>query len=45
MTRSADGLFASFPIVVEGITEALLLRGFGHVWAAGGAAVTISSAR
>lgn len=37
VTRSA-ALFASFPIVVEGITEALLLRGFGHVWAAGDAA-------
>jgi putative ATP-dependent endonuclease of OLD family len=33
VTRSA-ALFASFSIVVEGITDALLVRGFGHVWAA-----------
>lgn len=34
VTRSA-ALFAPFSIVVEGITDALLVRRFGHVWAAG----------
>lgn len=32
VTRSA-ALFSAFSIVVEGITDALLLRRFGHVWA------------
>jgi putative ATP-dependent endonuclease of OLD family len=34
VTRSA-ALFAPFSIVVEGVTDALLVRCFGHVWAAG----------
>ena len=33
VTRSA-ALFAAYSIVVEGITDALLVRRFGHVWAA-----------
>jgi len=32
VTRSA-ALFAAYSIVVEGITDALLVRRFGHVWA------------
>lgn len=32
VTRSA-ALFAPYSIVVEGITDALLVRSFGHVWA------------
>jgi putative ATP-dependent endonuclease of OLD family len=32
VTRSA-ALFAPFSIVVEGVTEAVLVRCFGHVWA------------
>jgi putative ATP-dependent endonuclease of OLD family len=34
VTRSAS-LFAAYSIVVEGITDALLVRRFGHVWAGG----------
>jgi putative ATP-dependent endonuclease of OLD family len=34
VTRSA-ALFAAFSIVVEGVTDAVLLRRFGHVWAHG----------
>ena len=34
VTRSA-ALFAAFSIVVEGVTDAVLVRRFGHVWANG----------
>jgi putative ATP-dependent endonuclease of the OLD family len=34
VTRSA-ALFATFSIVVEGVTDAMLVRRFGHVWAGG----------
>lgn len=34
VTRSA-ALFAPWSIIVEGVTDALLVRCFGHVWAAG----------
>ena len=34
VTRSA-ALFAPWSIVVEGVTDALLVRCFGHVWSAG----------
>lgn len=35
-TRSST-LFAPFSIVVEGVTDALIVRTFGHVWAEGNA--------